>query len=144
MEIAYMAMNICSGGGIQEPEVLTEMNTTPLIDVMLVLLVMLIITIPIQSHAVKLDLPTGKPPPVAALPPVVNLDIGPDGSIQWNGEAVAGRADLDARIRAATAQANQPEIHLRPNRLVAYKYVAEVMADSQRLGIETIGIVDGD
>lgn len=137
-------MNMYSGGGIQDPEALAEMNTAPLIDVMLVLLVMLIITIPIQSHAVKLSLPTGKPPPVQVPPPVVNLDINSDGSIQWNGQAVASRANLDTRIRAAAAQANQPEIRLRASGLVPYKYVAEVMADSQRLGLNSIGIVDSD
>ncbi|MDE2255396.1 MAG: biopolymer transporter ExbD [Betaproteobacteria bacterium] len=137
-----MAMNIGNTAGIQEPEVLTEMNTTPLIDVMLVLLVMLIITIPIQSHAVKMDLPTGNPPPLVTPPPVVDVDIDFDGTISWNGAQVPDRAALDARIRAAAAQAAQPEVHLRPNKLVAYRYVAEVMADSQRLGLNTIGIVD--
>ena len=137
-----MAMNIDSGGGIQEPEVLTEMNTTPLIDVMLVLLVMLIITIPIQSHAVKLDLLSAKPPPVVLPPPVIDLAIGADGAMLWNSLPMSGRADLDARIRAGAAQSPQPEVHVRPDRLTAYKYVAEVMADSQRLGLDTIGIVD--
>ncbi|MBU6438960.1 MAG: biopolymer transporter ExbD [Betaproteobacteria bacterium] len=137
-----MAMNLGMTAGIHEPEVLTEMNTTPLIDVMLVLLVMLIITIPIQSHAVKMDLPTGHPPPLVAPPPVVDIDIDFDGSISWNGVSVPDRAALDARIRSAAAQAVQPEVHLRPNKLVAYRYVAEVMADSQRLGLKTIGIVD--
>ena len=137
-----MAMNLGMTAGIHEPEVLTEMNTTPLIDVMLVLLVMLIITIPIQSHAVKMDLPTGHPPPLVAPPPVVDIDIDFDGSISWNGLSVPDRAALDARIRSAAAQAVQPEVHLRPNKLVAYRYVAEVMADSQRLGLKTIGIVD--
>jgi biopolymer transport protein ExbD len=137
-----MAMNLGNTAGIQEPEVLTEMNTTPLIDVMLVLLVMLIITIPIQSHAVKMDLPTGHPPPLVTPPPVVDIDIDFDGSISWDGVSVPDRAALDARIRSAAAQAVQPEVHLRPNKLVAYRYVAEVMADSQRLGLKTIGIVD--
>ena len=137
-----MAMNLGMTAGIHEPEVLTEMNTTPLIDVMLVLLVMLIITIPIQSHAVKMDLPTGHPPPLVAPPPVVDIDIDFDGSISWNGVSVPDRVALDARIRSAAAQAVQPEVHLRPNKLVAYRYVAEVMADSQRLGLKTIGIVD--
>lgn len=136
-----MGMNAI-GGGVHEPEVLTEMNTTPLIDVMLVLLVMLIITIPIQTHAVKMDLPIGPPPPAATPPPVVNIDIDFDGTISWNGETVPDRASLDARIGAAAAQILQPEIHLLPDRLAAYKYVAEVMADAQRLGLKKIGLVD--
>lgn len=137
-----MGMNIGAVGAIHEPDVLTEMNTTPLIDVMLVLLVMLIITIPIQTHSVKLDMPTASPPVATSPPLVVTVDIDLDGTILWNGEAVSDRANLDARIRAAATQAVQPEIHLRPNKLVAYKYVALVMADAQRLGLKKIGLVD--
>lgn len=137
-----MGMNIGAAGGIHEPDVLTEMNTTPLIDVMLVLLVMLIITIPIQTHSVKLDMPTRTPPTAPSPPQVVTIDIDFDGTILWNGEAVSDRANLDARIRVAAMQAVQPEIHLRPNKLAAYKYVALVMADAQRLGLRKIGLVD--
>ena len=137
-----MGMNIRSGGSFHDPEVLTEMNTTPLIDVMLVLLVMLIITIPIPTHAVRLNMANGSPPPEIAPPPVVTVGIDFNGTIAWNGKVVPDRASLDARIRAAAAQTVQPEIHLRPNKLVAYKYVAEVMADAQRLGLKKIGLVN--
>ena len=134
-----MAMNLGKGGA--EPDVLVDINTTPLIDVMLVLLIMLIITIPIQTHAVKLNMPVGKPPPNTVQPQIVTIDIDFDGTIIWNGEQLAGRPDLEARMRNAAAAAPQPEIHLRPNKLVKYRNVAMVMASAQRLGLTKIGIV---
>ena len=135
-----MAMNLApgdDGGG----DVMMEINTTPLIDVMLVLLIMLIITIPIQTHAVKLDLPvTNSPPPT--LPVVVNIDIDFDGTISWNGQLIPDARSLDEHLRQAAAQPIQPELHLRPNKLVLYKYVVAVMAAAQRLGVTKIGLVD--
>src|SRR5205814_2869301 len=103
-----MAMNLGAGGG-QEPEVMVDINTTPLIDVMLVLLIMLIITIPIQTHAVKLNMPIGQPPPSSVQPQVVTIDVDFDGTIIWNGDTLSGRPELEARMRAAAAQLNQPE-----------------------------------
>ena len=138
-----MAMNIPTGGSA-EPEVMMEINTTPLIDVMLVLLIMLIITIPIQTHAVKLDMPAGAPPTVTVQPEVVNLDVDFDGTILWNGQALADRAALESRFQAAAAQATQPEVHLRPHKLATYKYVAAVMASAQRLGVTKIGLVGNE
>ena len=134
-----MAMNLGSGGG--EHDVMVDINTTPLIDVMLVLLIMLIITIPIQTHAVKLNMPIGKPPPMITQPQVVTIDIDFDGTIIWNGEQLVSRADLENRMRGAAAMAEQPEIHLRPNKLVKYRNVAMVMASAQRLGLTKLGIV---
>src|SRR5438874_13033714 len=136
-----MAMKIGSGSGTQDPDVMVDINTTPLIDVMLVLLIMLIITIPIQTHAVKLNMPVGKPPPTTTQPQVVTIDVDFDGTIIWNGEQLSSRPDLEARMRAAAAMAEQPEIHLRPNKLVKYRNVAMVMASAQRLGLTKIGIV---
>jgi biopolymer transport protein ExbD len=124
-----------------EPEVLIDINTTPLIDVMLVLLVMLIITIPIQTHAVKLNLPQANAKPAAVQPPVVEIDIDFDGTILWNGAVVPTREALQAQLTALAAQPTQPELHIRPDKLTDYKYVAEVLATAQRLGIQKIGIV---
>jgi biopolymer transport protein ExbD len=138
-----MAMNVGNSSS-NEPEVVVEMNTTPLIDVMLVLLVMLIITIPIQTHAVKLDMPTGSPPPPLVLPEVVTIDIDFDGTISWNDEVVPDRATLEAKMRAAAAQSVQPEVHVRPNKLAKYKYVAEVMASAQRIGLSKLGMVGNE
>ena len=125
-------------------EVLASINTTPLIDVMLVLLIMFIITIPIQLHAVNLNLPSGPPPPATAEPVVVTIDVDFDGTLLWNGVALASRGALQAHLREAAAQANPPEVHVRPNKLVEYKYVAEVLAESQRLGITRLGLVGNE
>ena len=139
-----MAMNFGSGSGSGEPDVMVDMNTTPLIDVMLVLLIMLIITIPVQLHSVNLNMPSGTPPPAHAEPVVVTVDIDFDGTVLWNGEALADRAALQAKLRVAAALADQPEVHVRPNKLVEYKYVAEVLAESQRLGVTKLGMVGNE
>ena len=137
-----MAMNVSSGdsGG----DVMVEMNTTPLIDVMLVLLVMLIITIPVQLHAVNMNMPVGNPPPPTKEPVVVTIDIDFDGTILWNGVPVPDRPTLEAKMAEAAAQPDQPEVHVRPNKLVEYKYVAEVLAESQRHQLIKLGIVGNE
>ncbi len=137
-----MAMNVGSPEGAGgDPDVVVDINTTPLIDVMLVLLIMLIITIPMQTHAVKLDLPQGNPPPPPTPPQVVTIDVDFDGTISWNGDPVPNEQQLQARFTNASLQPDQPEIHLRPNRLAPYKDVAHVMADAQRLGMSKLGLV---
>ena len=138
-----MAMNVGSGGS-GDPEVMIDINTTPLIDVMLVLLVMLIITIPIQLHSVNLNLPTGNPPPPLVKPEIVKIDIDAGGVTYWNGEVVPDRAALEDKLRTAAAQAVQPELHLRPDKAAKYDIVAAVMVSSQRLGLTRIGIVGSE
>ncbi|HVU20950.1 MAG TPA: biopolymer transporter ExbD [Rhizomicrobium sp.] len=124
-----------------EGEVMVEMNTTPLIDVMLVLLTLLIITLPIQTHAVKLDMPqppkTEPPPP---LTPPVNLVVDFDGTILWNGAPIS-RETMDSYFVSEAQQELplQPEIHLNPDKLAKYETVAMVLADAQRLGVTKIG-----
>ncbi|MCB1995458.1 MAG: biopolymer transporter ExbD [Burkholderiaceae bacterium] len=137
-----MAMNVGSGGG--ESDVMVEINTTPLIDVMLVLLIMFIITIPIQTHAVKLNMPIGTPPPATREPVIVRIDVDFDGQIGWNGEIVPDRATLEAKLAQVAAEPDQPEVHLRPNKLVEYKTVAMIMASAQRLGVTKIGLVGNE
>lgn len=137
-----MAMHIGSGRS-DEPEVMMDINTTPLIDVMLVLIIMLIITIPVQLHAVNLNMPQGSPPPLVK-PEVVTLDIEASGALRWNGEAVADRAALEARLKAAAAQPDQPELHLRANKAVDYGVVAMVLASAQRLGVTKLGMVGNE
>lgn len=135
-----MAMNVGSEG-----DMMVEMNTTPLIDVMLVLLIMFIITIPPQTHAVRMNMPVNSqsnPPPKP--PEIVRIDVDFDGTIGWNGEIVPNRADLQARLYRTAQMPDQPEVHLRPNKLVTYKYVAMVMAEAQRLGVTKIGIVGNE
>ena len=110
-----MAMNVgTSGGQGGDGDVMLDINTTPLIDVMLVLLVMLIITIPIQLHSVNLNMPIGNPPPPLVL------------------------------ITAAASQQVQPEVHLRPDKESKYSVAAAVMASAQRLGLTKIGIVGSE
>ena len=122
-----------------------EINTTPLIDVMLVLLIMLIITIPVQTHAVKLDMPTGAPPVTNAPPIVVDIGIDFDGTVTWNGQVVPDRQTLEWRLKTeAVDPPVQPEIHVRPNKLATYKYVAAVLASAQRLGVTKIGIIGNE
>jgi biopolymer transport protein ExbD len=139
-----MAMNVGTPGRANDPDVMLDINTTPLIDVMLVLLVMLIITIPIQLHSVNLNLPTGNPPPPLVLPEVVKLDIDEASRIYWNGEVVPDRAELEAKMSAVAHQSVQPEVHLRPDKSSRYAVVAGVMASAQRLGLTKIGIVGSE
>jgi biopolymer transport protein ExbD len=136
-----MAMNVGSGG--DESDVMVEMNATPLIDVMLVLLIMLIITIPIQNHAVNLNMPVGNPPPMTKQPEVITIDVDFDGTVMWNGQAVDD-ATLQGKLQNVSAQPDQPEVHLRPNKLVEYKVVAHVMASAQRIGVTKIGLVGNE
>jgi biopolymer transport protein ExbD len=120
-----------------------EINMTPLIDVMLVLLTLLIITLPIQTHAVKLDMPSGKPTTRDMMPVVVNLTVDFDGSILWNG-SVVDRATMDSYFYDAGLADPQPEIHLNPNKLARYDTVAKVLADAQRLNVKKIGFTGLD
>jgi biopolymer transport protein ExbD len=119
-----------------EGEVMVEMNTTPLIDVMLVLLTLLIITLPIQTHA--MPKPVENPPPPLVQP--VDLAVDFDGTITWNGQAI-DRGTMDSYFASQAQQElpMQPEIHLNPDRLAKYDTVAMVLADAQRLGVTKIG-----
>ena len=139
-----MAMNVGPSSSDGDPDVMIDINTTPLIDVMLVLLVMLIITLPIQLHAINLNMPTGNPPPPLVLPQVVKIDIDGGGTTYWNGEVVPDRANLEERIKLAAAQNPQPEVHLRPDKNSRYSVAAGVMASAQRLGLTKIGIVGSE
>lgn len=136
-----MSMNVGPASGEGEPMV--EMNTTPLIDVMLVLLTLLIITLPIQTHAVKLDMPTPNSTPPTVIPETVDLGVDFDGTVTWNGTPV-DRATMDAYFEDASRKDPQPEIHVNPNRLAKYDAVAKVLADAQRLGATHIGFVGID
>jgi biopolymer transport protein ExbD len=109
-----------------------QMNATPLIDVLLVLLVMLIFTLPIATHAVKLNLPH----PIPGLPmPTQTVDIDFDGRLFWNGEHVADLAALEAELAAVGARSNQPQVRVAPDKHVRYEVVARVLAAAQRSGI---------
>jgi biopolymer transport protein ExbD len=135
-------MNVGSGG--DNSDVMVDINTTPLIDVMLVLLIMFIITIPIQTHAVKLNMPIGPSSVPPAPPVIIRIDVDFDGQIGWNGEIVPDRATLEAKLFAVAQEPDQPEVHLRPNKLVQYETVAMIMASAQRLGVTKIGLVGNE
>ncbi len=134
-----MAMNLGTGSS-EEPEVLMDINTTPLIDVMLVLIIMLIITIPAQLHAVNLDMPVAVAAPKQE-PAVVRLDIDADASLRWNGQLLADRQALEARLGEAAALQPQPELHIRSHAQAKYEATAAVLASAQRLGLKKLGIV---
>ena len=139
-----MGMNIGQGSGSGEPEVMMDINTTPLIDVMLVLLIMLIITIPAQLHSVNLDMPVSKPPTKKVDPVVIKIDVDANSVINWNGKPLATRADLDLKLKEATKMDPQPELHLRSHAKAKYEAVAAVMANAQRLGLNKLGIVGSE
>jgi len=135
-----MSLGVGPAGG--PDHVVSEMNTTPLIDVMLVLLVMLILTIPIQTHAVKIDMPIG--PSSGAPPAVVNLEIDFDGTAIWNGTPLKSTAELDRYLQDSAAAMPQPEVHVKPNRLAKYEAVAKTLAHAQRLGLTKVGFVGNE
>ena len=138
-----MGMNIKSSGASDEPQVMMEINTTPLIDVMLVLLVMLIITIPIQLHAVNLEMPVGTPPTNLVKPEKVQIDIDEKSVVYWQGLPVTAQ-ELDTNMTAAAAQAVQPEVHLRPNKASQYAVFANVLSSSKRLGLTKIALIGSE
>lgn len=129
-----MAMTISAGGG-NEPMV--DMNTTPLIDVMLVLLIMFIITLPVMTNSISLDMPQGPGP--GAQRETINLAIDFDGTILWNGTVVQGLTQLEQYFQSAATQRTQPELHVRPDKRAKYDHVAQVLGMAQRSGIERIG-----
>ncbi|MFZ4623655.1 MAG: ExbD/TolR family protein [Rhodoferax sp.] len=124
-----------------QPELAASMNTTPLIDVLLVLLVMLIITIPVQLHSVNMELPAAALPPQTSVPLVVRIEVTADNQVLWNGQLLASRAALHQQLQAAAAQAGQPEIHVQAEPRVKYDTVAAVLTAAQRRGLEKIGVV---
>jgi biopolymer transport protein ExbD len=127
-----------------DPEPIVDINTTPLVDVLLVLLVMLIITIPVQLHAVSLEMP-GRTAPRPAVPPaIVQLEVDAAGRFVWNGEPLANREALDARLREAAQQPGQPEIHVRAHPRARYAPVAAALTSAQRHGLSRIGLVGSE
>jgi biopolymer transport protein ExbD len=134
-----MSMNVGAGGAE-----MCDINTTPLIDVMLVLLVTLIVTLPVMTHAVKLDMPNPnqQTPPPPTPPEVIDLEIDSDGTIVWNGTPVSGIDQLEGYFRNESVKDPQPEIHLRPDRRAKYDVVARVLAAAQRNRMKKIGFVN--
>ena len=133
-----MAIGSFNARGHQKP--MADMNVVPLVDVMLVLLVIFIVTAPLLTHAVKVDLPKASSSPNLTKPDNVQVAIDSAGQVYWNGEVVAAAA-LSERLRAAASVSPQPELHLRAERSTPYEKVAEVMSAAAREGLTRIGFV---
>jgi biopolymer transport protein ExbD len=135
-----MGMSVSSSSSV---EPMCDVNTTPLIDVMLVLLVMLIVTLPVQNHAVDLDMPipvaNPTPPPPSER---IVIEIDSDGAIVWNGGVIGGIPELDGLFSREMSKDPQPEIHLRPARRSKYDVVANVMASAQRHNMTKLGFAN--
>jgi biopolymer transport protein ExbD len=117
-----------------------EINTTPLVDVMLVLLIIFIITVPVMNHSVKIDLPRASSQPDETKPENINLSIDADGKLYWNADLIDA-SQLQTRIAVAATRKPQPELHLRAERTTQYERVAQVMAAAQSGGLGKIGFV---
>ncbi|MBN9424775.1 MAG: biopolymer transporter ExbD [Candidatus Accumulibacter sp. 66-26] len=133
-----MAFASMDGGDDNEP--LAEINMVPLIDVMLVLLIIFMVTAPLLTHAVKVDLPKASSSANLTKPDNVQLAIDANSQLFWNGEAVDGE-QFTERLKAAGAQQPQPELHIRAERTTPYEKVAQVMSEAARLGLARIGFV---
>lgn len=129
------------GGGLDDQaEVMSEINMTPLVDVMLVLLIIFIITVPVLTHSVNVDLPQAENALAEIKPETINIALDAQGKIFWN-ETPVTTAELDARLASAAAQQPQPEIHLRGDKALTYGQVAQTMAAIQRAGISKLGFI---
>ncbi len=120
---------------------MAEINTTPLVDVMLVLLVIFIITAPLLTHAIRLDLPSAQAPVSAERPETITLSIDARERLFWNDAPLADAQALRERLQQAAGRTPQPELHLRADREVRYQRIAEVMAAAQQAGVTRIGFV---
>lgn len=129
-----MAISVAASGS---GEPMVDMNTTPLIDVMLVLLIMFIITLPVMTNNIKLDMPVSDGS--WAKPEAIELTIDYDGTILWNGTVVESLAQLEQYFRAEAAKPNQPELHVYPDKRAKYDHVAQVLGSAQRNGLRRIG-----
>ena len=136
-------MGMSTGGGVDEP--MMDINMTPLIDILLVLLIMFIITIPVMTHAVKLDMPRPTDaPPEQIQPVIINLEILFDGTITWNGTEIPSVEALEGYFRREAAMDPQPELHIRPNKRANYDIVARVLAAAQRNKMTKIGLIGAE
>jgi biopolymer transport protein ExbD len=124
----------------QSDEVISEINMTPLVDVMLVLLIIFIITVPVLTHSVNVDLPRASNQPTELKPQTVQLAVTANGDVFWNQDKLDA-STLAARLKTAAAMSPQPEIHLRGDKAVPYEHVVKTMAAVQQAGILKLGFV---
>ncbi len=131
-------------GGFSENddhEMLSEINMIPLIDVMLVLLIVFIITVPVMKHAVNIDLPRASNEKELVKPETVRLSVDAEGRYFWNEQALADDNALQGQLAAVAAQRPQPDLHIRADRAVRYERVAQAMAAAQQAGVQRIGFI---
>jgi biopolymer transport protein ExbD len=136
-----MAMHLGDNRGHGEPELMLDINTTPLIDVMLVLLIMLIITIPAQLDALTMDMPRPIQASRPVEPRIVKLEVDAANTVHWNGQPLVSPAALDSKLAEAAALNPQPELHIHAEGKARYAAVAAVLAGAQRHGLSKLGIV---
>ncbi len=130
-------------GGFSEdkhPKPMSEINVTPMVDVMLVLLVIFIITAPLFTHAIKLDLPTAQSTPAPEKPDTISLSINGQGKVFWNNEEIASK-DLESKLATAAQKKPMPELQLRADKETRYEIIAQVMSAAQTNGLTKIGFV---
>ncbi len=137
-----MSMNVGSASS-EQPEVMMDINTTPLIDVMLVLLVMLIITIPIQLHSVNLEMPVSAPPTNNIKPEKIQIDIDERSVVYWQGLPVSA-SEMEDKMKVLVQAQVQPEVHLRPNKAASYAVFANVLSSSKRIGLNKIAVIGAE
>ena len=137
-----MGMSVTSGGGAPDDEKpMSEINTTPLVDVMLVLLILFLITIPVITQSVKVDLPKAANIPTQTKPENINIAVDAEGNVFWNTALVPNQEALLERIKQVAVMDPQPEIHLRGDRATAYEHIGRVMVAAQRGGIMKVGFI---
>lgn len=127
-------------GSDNQNNLMSEINTTPLVDVMLVLLVIFIITAPLLTHAVKIDLPQASSQPIEQKPEIISISVNGTGQMYWNDTPLV-EGELSAKLQQAATAKPQPELHIRADRETRYQILAEIMADAQNAGIEKLGFV---
>jgi biopolymer transport protein ExbD len=124
-----------------EDDLLSSINTTPLVDVMLVLLIIFLITVPVVTHTVPVSLPRETNQPTQTNPRNINISVGADGSIYWNQQKLSGLPELQTRMNAVSVQTPQPEIHIWGDQNAHYASIGEVLLASQRAGIVKVGFI---
>jgi len=127
-------------GSDNQNSLMSEINTTPLVDVMLVLLVIFIITAPLLTHAVKIDLPQASSQPIEQKPEIISISVDGAGQMYWNDTALV-EGELSARLQQAATAKPQPELHIRADKETRYQILAQIMADAQNAGIQKLGFV---
>ena len=137
-----MGMSITSGGGAPDDEKpMSEINTTPLVDVMLVLLILFLITIPVITQSVKVELPKAANIPTQTKPENINIAVDPDGNVFWNTALIPTQEALLERIKQVAVMDPQPEIHVRGDRNTMYEHIGRVIVTCQRGGIQKVGFI---